>query len=164
MRVLNGVAAGVVSCFFAVHGLLGSFAPVLAFASPLRWTVWLGVAAVAAHVVLSVATSREQLADVERPASPRKKRHLALKWITGLLLAAVAGLHIACVRAPGMFAGYLPAPRLAITAVAAVLAWHICVGAKSLLTDLGLSKDLMTPMRITACVVAAAIVAATWAI
>lgn len=153
-RIVNGVVAAVVVVIFAVHGLLGGFETVAPIAGPPRWIVWAGVAAVAFHVVASVVTSREQLVDREFPPSARKKRHLVLKWVTGGVLAVAVGVHMAC-----MMTGHSTAlvSSCAMVVVAAMLAVHICVGAKSLLSDLALSKGLMLPLRIVTCVVAVAI-------
>ena len=107
------------------------------------------------HVVLSIVTSYQQLTDVEFPPSSRKKRHLALKWFTGALLACSIATHIACVRVPGLVASFPLLPKLATVVLSIVLAWHICVGMKSLLKDIGLSKRLMTPLRVVVCVLAA---------
>lgn len=154
MRLANGIVAVLIVCFFMVHAFLGSFAPVFAFTSPLRWVVWVGIGFVVLHVVLSIATSYEQMTDVEFPPSARKKRHLVLKWVTGVALAAAVVLHIACMRAPGVFAEVPFVPRLATVVLAAVLAWHVCVGMKSMLRDVGLSKKLMGPLRVLVCVLA----------
>jgi succinate dehydrogenase hydrophobic anchor subunit len=42
-----------------------------------------------------------------------------------------------------------------LAVLAAVLAWHICVGMKSLLKDVGLSRSLRTPLRVAVCILAA---------
>ena len=155
MRLANGVASAAIVCFFLLHGLLGSFAFALPSAHPFLWVVWIGVGFVVLHVMLSVVTSYQQLTDVEFPPSSRKKRHLALKWLTGILLACSIVTHIACARVPGLVASFPLLPTLATVVLSIVLAWHICVGMKSLLKDIGLSKRLMTPLRIVMCVLAA---------
>ena len=154
MRPANGVVSALIVCFFLVHGLLGSFAPLLSLPGSLMWVVWIGVGFVGLHVALCAVTSFQQMTDKEFPPSTRKKRHLALKWATGTLLACAVGLHIASMRAPAMLSAAPFAPKLATVVVAAVLAWHVCVGMKSLLKDVGLVKELMVPLRALVCVLA----------
>lgn len=156
MRFANGVVSGLIVCFFLVHGLLGSFAFALPSAHPLLWVVWVGVGFVVLHIVLSAVTSYQQLTDREFPPSARKKRHLALKWATGGLLAASIVVHIACMRVPALVIAAPFLPKLSTVVLSAVLAWHICVGMKSLLKDVSLSKQLMTPLRVLVCMLAAA--------
>ena len=55
----------------------------------------------------------------------------------------------------GLVASFPLLPKLATVVLSIVLAWHICVGMKSLLKDIGLSKRLMTPLRIVVCALAA---------
>ncbi|MBO4352045.1 MAG: hypothetical protein J5818_00960, partial [Eggerthellaceae bacterium] len=129
-------------------GLLGSLSSVLSFTPAMVWVVWVGVVFMAAHVLVSVVTSYEQLTDVEFPPSARKKRHLLLKWVTGGLLLATVVAHITCVQLFGAFALQTTVSAVVVTlAVVLTLAIHICVGAKSLLTDLGLDKRHMTLLR-----------------
>ena len=154
MRFANGVVSALIVCFFLAHGLLGSFAFALPSASPLMWVIWVGVGFVALHVALSAVTSYQQLTDKEFPPSARKKRHLALKWATGALLLFAIVAHITCARVPALVMAVPFLPRLATVVLAIVLAWHICVGMKSLLTDIGLSKRLMTPLRVLVCALA----------
>ena len=156
-RIANGVVAAFVACFFAVHGMLGAFESVLPLSGRLVWTVWVGVGFVGVHVLISVATSYQKLTDSARPPSARKKRHLTLKWATGIVLAMAVGAHIACMRSPDVFSAVSPAAKLVTVAVAVILAWHVCVGMKSLLKDIGLSKKLIVPLRVLTCVLAAAI-------
>jgi succinate dehydrogenase hydrophobic anchor subunit len=154
-RHANGVVTAVVVCFFLIHGLLGSFAPSVAYSQVMRMAVWVGVGLVAVHAVLCVVTSYEQLTDTEFPPSINKKRHLVLKWVTGVLLAGAVAVHVICMRNPGAFAAGPFVPRLALAVLAAVLAWHTCVGVKSLLKDVGLSRSLRTPLRVAVCILAA---------
>jgi hypothetical protein len=102
--------------FFLVHAALGSLSGLFGLKSPLAWLVWVGVALIAAHIVVSVVTSREQLSDVEHPPSVRKKRHLVLKWATGGLLAAAAIAHIATMWTWGAEAVQSAASGAALTA------------------------------------------------
>ncbi|MBP3866956.1 MAG: hypothetical protein J6D25_04020 [Eggerthellaceae bacterium] len=155
-RFANGIVSALIVVFFLAHGLLGSFAFALPSAHPLLWVVWVGVGFVVLHVALSVVTSYQQLSDREFPPSARKKRHLALKWATGGLLAASIVAHIACMRVPVLVIAAPFLPKLSTVVLSAVLAWHISVGMKSLLKDIGLSKQLMTPLRVLVCMLAAA--------
>ena len=154
-RFANGAVSAVLVVFFLAHGVLGSLALVFGIIGPLAWLFWVGVALVAVHVVMSVVTSREQLSDAQRPPSPRKKRHLALKWATGALLAACIAVHVASSNA--LIA------RLAIVALAIALAAHLCVGSKSLLTDLGADRRYKNAFRAAACAFAALFVVAVLA-
>ena len=99
---------------------------------------------VGVHVVVSIVTSREQLVDTERPPSKRKKRHLALKWATGILLAIAVIAHIVLPH-DGMLALF------AIGAVCITFAIHLCVGARSLLKDLGFDRRYKTAFRVAVC-------------
>lgn len=153
-RFANGVVSAIVLCFFTIHALLGTFAPVFSYTSPFRWVVWVGVGIIGVHVVLSIVTSYLQMTDAEFPPSDRKKRHLVLKWVTGLLLVGSVVLHIVCMRFPGLFSGVPFVPRLATVVLAGALAWHACVGMKSMLKDVGLGKRLMTPLRVVVCALA----------
>lgn len=154
-RLANGAVSALIACFFLIHGLLGSFAFALPSAHPLLWVVWVGVGFVVLHIVLSAVTSYQQLTDSEYPPSTRKKRHLALKWATGCLLAAAVVAHIACMRIPALVIAAPFLPSLSTVVLSAVLAWHICVGMKSLLKDIGVGKKLMTPLRVLVCALAA---------
>ena len=100
-RRINGILSACIVVFFLAHGILGSMLPFTGFESPLAWLVWAGVACVVVHIVLSIVTSREQLTDTVRPPSEAKKRHLLLKWITGILLAVVVVAHIVTIRVLG---------------------------------------------------------------
>lgn len=162
-RFANGIIAAVLVAFFLIHAALGSLSGVVGYKSPFTILVWAGVAIVVAHVVASIITSREQLNDSERPPSPRKKRHLALKWATGALLAVLAVVHIVGMRMWGADAVQSTVTGVALTIVLAiVLCWHICVGMKSMLVDVGWSKGLLTPLRIV--VIALAVVFVVMAI
>ena len=152
IRFANGVVSAAIVVFFLVHATLGSVSALTGFRSPFAWFVWVGVALVAAHVVISVFTSREQLTDVERPPSARKKRHLALKWATGGLLLAAAAVHVVVMRTWGAAAAQSTATGAVLTIVlATVLAIHLCVGSKSVLKDLGIDRRYMTPFRVVVC-------------
>ena len=148
-RIVNGVIAALITVFFLVHAILGSLSVIMGFISPLAGLVWVGVAFIVVHIVASIITSREQLGDTEYPPSPRKKRHLALKWVTGGLLAAAAIAHI-------VLPDSAVASTVIIVVVCIVLAVHLCVGSKSLLKDLGLDTQRKTAFRIVVCVLIAA--------
>ena len=153
-RLANGIIAAIIVVFFLAHGALGCTALVFGHMSSLVWIVWIFMALVVVHVVVSVVTSREQLTDAENPPSPRKKRHLALKWATGAGLAACVAAHVLLKDA---FSA-----RAVIVGVAVTLAIHLCVGSKSLLADLNISRRFQTPFRIVVCAFAAMFVAAVF--
>ena len=144
-RFVNGVLTAAAIVLLAVHAALGSLSAVTGLSRELLWMVWGAVGLVVAHVVASVVTSREQLTDAERPPSARKKRHLALKWVTGGSLAIAVVAHI-----------FLPhdglLSLLVVVAVCLALAVHLCVGARSLLKDLGLDRRYKTAFRVVVCV------------
>ena len=171
-RLINGIIAAIVVCLFAVHGILGALETMLPIAPTLVWVVWFGVCLVGVHVLLSIATSYLQLTDTENPASARKKRHLLLKWITGVLLAIVIAIHIANPAARAGSTGVLASPnaladsaalanpaalKITLAVLAALLAWHIYVCMKSLLADIGIDSKWLVPLRVVVCVVAAVI-------
>lgn len=162
-RFANGVIAAVILVFFLAHASLGSLSSLVGYTSPFMWLVWVGVAVVAVHVVASVVTSFEQLNDQEHPPSSRKKRHLTLKLATGALLAASIVAHILSRRVPAIVIAAPFLPRLSIVVLSAVLAWHICVGMKSLLDDIGLSNRLLMPLRVVVCAFAVAFCLAVFA-
>lgn len=149
IRRFNGIVSAIIAAFFLVHAILGSLSVITGFISPFTGLVWVGVALVAVHVVASIVTSKEQLGDTDYPPSPRKKRHLALKWATGLLLAAAAVAHVVLPKSAFV-------STAVIVAVSIVLAVHLCVGSKSLLKDLGLDTRGKTAFRIVVCALAAA--------
>ena len=158
-RFVNGVIALVITVAFLAHAALGGLSPLLRLSSSLAWVVWGAVALAGLHVVASIVTSVLQLSDADRPPSSRKKRHLALKWATGALLAATAVAHVICVQTYGPDAAQVTATgAVAAIVLVAALAAHACVGAKSLLVDLGLNKRYMNAFRI-ALIAATALVA-----
>ena len=157
-RLFNGVVAALVVVFFLAHSLLGGLSGIVSLSRPSEWIIWLGVGIVLVHVVASVVTSYGQLTDAERPPSARKKRHLLLKWVTGGLLAIVAGSHVVCMRTFGADSLQTSATSTAVALVLiAALVVHSWIGAKSLVTDLGLSKGLILPFRVAVCVLAVVI-------
>lgn len=147
-RVANGVIAALITVIFLVHGTMGSLSALFGFSSALAWVVWGAVILTGLHVAVSLATSAQQLTDREFPPSRRKKAHLALKWVTGALLAVVAIAHIVLPKGSAAGAGV-------IVAVSVALAAHLCVGSKSLLKDLGISRSYKQAFRIVVCLFAA---------
>lgn len=142
LRKVNAIAAGIIVVLFALHALLGTLK--LSFAhmpSEYAALIWAGVVLVALHVVASIGTTAFMLTDKVHPASTAKKRHQLLKWVTGLLLAALAVAHV--------LLGF--SARVVDVLLAAALAWHCYVGTKSLTRDLNLASQLRTPIR--ACVI-----------
>lgn len=155
-RIVNGFVSALAVAFFVAHSLLGSLEGIMALRSPAEWVMWIGMAIVLVHVVTSIVTSYGQLADADFPPSARKKRHLALKWATGAVLAGLAIAHVVCVRTFGPDAVQVSVVAAAMAILLVVmLAVHSSVGAKSLITDLGLDKKLMLPFRVVVCVLAA---------
>lgn len=143
-RFVNGVIAALITVFFVVHGLMGGLSLSAGIPSSLSWLAWGGVVLAGCHVVASIVTSKEQLSDVERPPSARKKRHLALKWATGGVLAVLAIVHMVIPK------GSLIA-TVALVALSAALAVHVWVGSKSLLKDVGIDRRYQTPLRVVIC-------------
>ena len=157
-RRINGILSACIVVFFLAHGILGSMLPFTGFESPLAWLVWAGVACVVVHIVLSIVTSREQLTDTVRPPSEAKKRHLLLKWITGILLAVVVVAHIVTIRVLGPEAVQSMVVGAALIIVlAVVMASHICFGSKSLLKDLDVDRRWRGALRAIVCALAAVI-------
>ena len=160
IRFVNGILALAAIVLFALHGVLGAISGFVDIPRSFAWLVWVGVGLIAVHVIGSIATSRQQLGDKERPPSLRKKRHLALKWVTGGALVVAAAIHIVHMRTSG---GSLqdvldtPLGLVSMLALIALLAWHICVGVKSLLKDIGASRRRMNAVRALVVVAAAAI-------
>lgn len=154
-RFVNGIISALIVVFFAVHGILGSLAGLIGFKSSFSFLAWAGVAFVAMHVMACIVTSYQQLTDTVRPPSVQKKRHLVLKWITGIPLACTVAIHIVSIRLYG--AGFVFTAQGAVLTIvlALLLAWHMCVGAKSLLKDLNIDRKYRTVFRVCACCLAA---------
>lgn len=157
-RFVNGVLAIAIAAFFAVHGIFGAVSAFVDIPRGLAWLVWAGVVVVGVHVLASVVTSYQQMADKERPPSPRKKRHLVLKWATGGALAAAAAMHIVDMQmAGGSLEGAGATGLVTLLALIAFVAVHVCVGARSLLKDIGADRNRKNIVRIATCAVCAAI-------
>lgn len=146
-RVINGVIAALITIIFLVHGTMGSLSAVFGFENSFPWVVWIAVVIACIHAAVSLLTSAQQLNDVERPPSRRKKVHLALKWVTGCLLAVIALVHIVLPKS-------MAASAYVIVAVSVVLAAHLCTCAKSLLADLSIDRRWKWPFRVLVCLFA----------
>lgn len=159
-RRANGIVAGLLAVFFlGAHGLLGSIVALIPLDSTLSWIAWIGTAAIAVHVGLNVRVTIEKLSDPEKPPSTRKKAKIALRWATGIVLVLAIGLHVASMCTQGADAAQSTLPGVAITiALIIAIAIHVCLCMKSLIRDLGGSKELkdrITPFaRVTLCVYA----------
>lgn len=150
LRSVNAILALVLVVFFLAHALLGALWMGGLLSDDLAFLVWLGIILVAVHVIMCCLTSARQLGDEQFPPSRRKKRHLALKWATGVVLLACATIHIVL----------QDIPQVSIVIIASIalaaLAWHACVCAKSLLKDLGArtsKKTLLVIAIVLACVI-----------
>ena len=161
-RRANGFVAGLlVLFFFCAHGLLGSLSLAFPLINHFAWVVWAGTALIVVHVVLSAFTTREKLTKADKPPTAKKKLKIALRWATGILIAITACAHIGSVM---LFGGSAvestQVGKIAVLAVIALLALHVCLGVKSLVRDLGASKEqkdsLKTPLRLVICLIAAA--------
>ena len=150
-RIANGVLGAVLAVLVCAHQLLGAFAPGTAALGGLRTAMWIAVAALAVHVALSVATTRQMLTDATRPPSSKKKQHQVLKWVSGAAVAMLLAAHVLVQPEPAVRAALL-------VALAGALAWHLWLGAKSLLKDLGADRRYRIALKTAAVVVAAAVV------
>ena len=147
MRKANGILALVIAILFAAHAALGALSQHVDIPHALAPLVWVGVALAVAHIVMCLFTSRSMLTDTVRPPSDKKKRHLALKWVTGAALVAAVVAHI--------IIGTETSGKVAVVAVAVFLALHVCTGMKSLLKDLGWPRSLRDPLRVACCIILA---------
>ena len=150
-RRTNGVVTDLLVAFFlGAHGLLGSASAIVALDSSLSWIAWIGTAAIAVHVCLNVRVTIEKLSDPEKPPSAHKKMKIAFRWATGVVLAVAIGLLIILVRTHGACAAWATPPAVAATVVLiAALSAHVFLCLKSLIRDLGGSKELkdkVTPL------------------
>lgn len=152
-------ATACLCAILAAHFVLGGISLLLPIPHALAPLIWAGAALLVAHVGVCVVTSRQMMTDKMRPPSSKKKRHLALKWATGALVAAVAIAHVAG-RAVLENDPAAPASLALSAALAALVGWHACVGAKSFLKDLGLDYRYRGAFRAAACAIAAFAVAA----
>ncbi len=147
-RTVNGIVSAVILCLFLVHAVLGTFSSPLSFSAVASYVLWLGMALVGVHVVASIATSYEQLTDTVRPPSRKKRQHLLLKWVTGIVLLAVVLLHILRVRELDLASAvYSPLGTAVAIALVAALAVHAWTGSKSLLKDLNIDRKYRSVLR-----------------
>ena len=142
-RKVNGTVAGVLCLFFLVHGILGILWMSDAVPAELAFVIWAFFIIALAHGLLSIVTSRQMLHDAERPPSRRKKRHLVLKWVTGLALLLIACIHALLPQGAVLW------PTVSIL-VALALAVHMYVGSRSLASDLGLPREIRIAFRLVA--------------
>lgn len=147
-RKVNGAIAAILCLFFLVHGILGILWTSRAITAELAFVIWALFIVGLVHGLLSVVTSRQMLHDAERSPSYRKKRHLVLKWVTGLALLLVACIH-SLLPESVIFWPY------ASILVALALAVHMYVGGKSLASDLGLPHGMRIAFRLVAIIWAA---------
>ena len=124
---------------------------------------WMCVVLSILHIGLSGGTSATMLNDTERPPSPRKKRHLVLKWATGIALALSAGLHV------GHVMGFVASGSAnffwgSLLATLVFLGMHMYTGARSLLKDIGLPTSWKPAVRVVVVVCTFAACAALLAV
>lgn len=160
MRKVNGIISLALVLVVGAHALPGLFPfaePSVHLLQTLGWAiVCLGVG----HALLSVGTSTQMLTDTVRPPSEGKKRHLVLKWATGLAVAGAVALH-ACASAgmlPGMGKQALAAT---VVLVLALTGMHVYVGTRSLLKDIGLPRSWKSAARALVAAITIAACAAT---
>lgn len=152
-RLVNGVLAAVIVVFFLVHGTLGSIKPFAGLGDAPTILMWCAVGIAVAHVVMSVVTSYQQLSDTVDPPSQKKRRHLALKWVTGAILVVAVVIH--CTGLVVADPHTAPLSAIVVVILAIALGAHLCVGAKSLLKDIQMDRRLRTPFRVVVCAFAA---------
>ena len=161
LRTANGIVAALLCVIFAAHAILGGVKIAdPTFTGRFVWVVWVGVGLVAVHIIMSIGTTVSMWTDTVRPPSDKKKRHQIMKWVTGVALLAVAGIHMAS----GMPGSAWPMAALMLC-VAAALGWHMFVASKSLLKDLHVPhhkkyRPYLQAALIAACVVAGVIILA----
>ena len=119
-----------------------------------KWIVWVGVAAIATHIVFSIVTTYQMFTDTVRPPSKTKKGHQYKKWITGGLLLCAALIHQGIDQGI-LFTGFDASSRgallIAILFVTSILLCiHVCTGVKSLTRDMNLDSRFRTTVRVAA--------------
>lgn len=154
LRRANGVVAAILVVFFlCVHSLLATLSFVLPLTNHFSWLVWAASAAIVIHIVLSAIVTREKLSNPEKPPSTKKKLKMGLRWATGILIAVLVCVHAASVVLFGSSAVRSTAVgKASVLALIVLVAVHVCAGVKSLVRDLGASKEqkdkLKTPLRL----------------
>lgn len=147
LRRANGIVALLLLVAFAAHAVMGVLFCWGVVSGEASWIVWAGVCVVVLHVMLSICTTRQMLHDEERLPSAKKKTHQAKKWVSGIAVGAIAVAHalLACGNAAWIIVALL---------LDVALATHICISAKSLVKDLGLTSGLRYAIRTLTIVVA----------
>jgi hypothetical protein len=156
IRRACGIIALVLTLFFAAHILLGDLYLFFPVRDSLSFLVWVGVGLAVVHVSMCFLTTRQMLADTQRPPSIRKKRHFALKWISGGFVFAFAIVHVLYSENLIPFGSSM---FFSVTVMlACVLTCHVYAGIKSLVKDIGVNRRFRLPIKVVACVFAAGIV------
>ena len=154
-RKINGIVSAIILCLFLLHACLGTLSGFTSLGLGLPLVLYLGMALVLVHVVTCVVTSYEQLTDTVRPPSQKKKQHLVLKWITGVILLGIACFHIVRVNELDLASAIHSPIGTAVTiALIAALTWHAWTGAKSLLKDLNIDRKYRNVVRVLVSAVA----------
>lgn len=148
-RYINGIVSSLLIVVFVGHEISGGFLLHEPWFVGALWLVWAGIGIV--HILLSVKTTQEMFCDKVRPPSAKKKAHQVKKWITGVILGALAAVHV--VARGDMASWIVIATLLVIT-----LAVHLCISSKSLVKDLGLSTKCRFVFRVVVIVLAACVV------
>jgi hypothetical protein len=151
-RRINGIVSAVLVVFFLVHAALGSMSLLPPTPRSIDLLIWAGCGLLVLHVVLSTLTSWQMLTDKQRPPSKRKKEHLVLKWLSGVVFLVLVCLHIGGSVLGLTLGNGLIYPVTALLLVGA-LALHTSVGVKSLTRDLDLNRRLRNPVRLVVCAV-----------
>ena len=164
-RRANGIVAAVLVVFFlCAHSLLGSLSLALPLSNHFAWLVWAVTAVIIVHIVLSAVVTREKLSNPEKPPTTKKKLKMGLRWATGILIAVLVCVHAGSVVLFGSSAVQsTQVGKASVIALIVLVAVHVCTGVKSLVRDLGASKEqkdkLKTPMRLAVCLFAVILLA-----
>lgn len=149
LRLLNALVASAIAVFFLAHSALGTASFfVEGLVNSVPWLVWAMFGVVGAHVLASVGATALMLVDADRPPSSRKKRHFALKWTTGAVLAATIAAHLFSILCPGSPSSFPSQAKVPFLLLLAALAWHVGIATKSLARDLGIGKRTRDVMRV----------------
>lgn len=148
LRLLNALVASVIAVFFLVHSMLGAASLfVEGLTNSVPWLVWIMFDVVGVHVLASVGATALMLVDTDRPPNSRKKRHFALKWATGAVLAATIAAHLFSILCPSSLPSLPGQAKVPLPLLLAALAWHVGIATKSLARDLGIGKRTRGAMR-----------------
>lgn len=160
LRLLNALVASAIAVFFLAHSTLGTASFfVEGLVNSVPWLVWAMFGVAGAHVLASVGATALMLTDTERPPSSRKKRHFALKWATGAVLAATVAAHLFSILCPGSLPSLPSQAKVLFLPLLAALAWHVGIATKSLARDLGIGKRTRDTMRAVYVLAALALIA-----